>query len=155
MKWFAAASCAVFLLIVGVVYVTNSRRPLSEESRLSVNSYFAEEIQKKAFAFEAAHPKEDVAGFTGGVSGFLLLKAFPGFVPADFDGIQARSMSGESGGEYSEKDGRLSFFGHAASDSANIPSSEMEKLLANVSHRLSLPTRTTADIDALIAKISK
>jgi hypothetical protein len=155
-KLFLAAGIAIFIGSAVYLYAVAHPDPVIEpESEASVQAHFIEAIKAKASEYKERHPDVNLAGFSGGVSGFLLIKAFPGMVPADLAGIQGRSISGESGGEYSEREGKLSFFGHAASDSANIPDSEMPELLGNISRRLSMPVRTSADVDALVARISR
>jgi hypothetical protein len=152
------AALGIAFLIGGAIYLYAAAHPdvvVSEpESEASVQAHFMERVKAKASEYKEAHPDANLVGFSGGFSGFLLIQAFPGLVPADFAGIQGRSISGESGGEYSERDGKLSFFGHAASDSANIPDSEMPKLLHKISTRLSMPVRSSADVDAIIARIA-
>jgi hypothetical protein len=154
-KLFLAAGIAIF--IGSAVYLYAVAHPdvvIEPESEASVQAHFIEAIKAKASEYKAQHPDAKLAGFSGGFSGFLLVQAFPGLVPADLAGIQGRSISGESGGEYSEREGKLSFFGHAASDSANIPDSEMPKLLANISKRLSISVKSSAEVDELITRLT-
>lgn len=163
MKTLAVAACAMLLVGAGVYALKSHKSAGSREaavvekpqSREAINAYFAQKVEERASALRTEHPDKDIGGYTGGVSGFLVIETFPGLVPADFNAVEARSTSGESGGTYSEREGELSFFGHAASDSGNISPLGMATLLDNVSRRLSLPIRTTADIDTLLARISQ
>ncbi len=152
MQKLLALIVVVFLVGAGVYFLA-ANESAEPQTEVFVQSYFAEKIQQEASVFRANNPDKDFAGYTGGFSGFLIMDAFPGLVPSDFNGAAAKSYSGESGGEYSEKDGKLSFYGHAASDSANISPAGMATLLKNVSTRLSLEVRTTADIDTLLAAV--
>jgi hypothetical protein len=165
-KIFLIALGAIVIVGAAGMYVMKPEAPAPEEdisaggglssgSEMIMDVYFTQKMQAKADAFRAANPNLDVSGFSDGYSGFLYIKAFPGLKPSDFEGVIGRSFSGESGGEYSEREGQLSFMGHAASDSANIPAEGMATLLINISRRLSLPIYTEADVDVIIDKISK
>jgi hypothetical protein len=158
---------AVFavLLIGAGIYAMGPREaglkePEKEEripasgSEMIMDAYFTEKMHERADVFRAANPNVEVAGFSGGYSGFLYIKALPGLKPSDFEGVVAKSFSGESGGEYSVQEGQLLFTGHAASDSANIPAESMATLLINISRRLSLPISTEAEVDAIMERIS-
>jgi hypothetical protein len=159
-KIFLFALGAVLIIGAAGIYAMRPEAPASKEgipsgSEMIMDAYFTQKMQAKADAFRAANPNLDVTGFSHGYSGFLYIKALPGLKPSDFEGVIAKSLSGESGGEYSEREGQLSFMGHAASDSANIPAESMATLLINISRRLSLPIHTQADVDGILEKVSK
>ncbi len=87
-------------------------------------------------------------GLGGGVDGFVLVKTYPNLVPSDFIGVLA------GGGEYGVYGGKLQFTGHAASNSAVLTKEGMKTLLENIALRLGMPASTTAEVDAILAKIS-
>jgi hypothetical protein len=165
-KFFIAALGIMLIVGAAGIYAMRPEVPAPEEdisaggglasgSEMIMDAYFTQKMQAKADAFRAANPNLDVYGFSHGYSGFLYIKALPGLKPSDFNGVIGKSFSGESGGEYSEQEGKLSFMGHSASDSANIPAESMATLLINISQRLSLPITTEAGVDAILEKISR
>lgn len=82
-----------------------------------------------------------------GYTGFMFIDAFPHLIPEDFMGINTPY------GSFEVRDGKLSFFGNAPSNAADMTVEGMEKLLENIAKRLALPATSVEEVDAILARI--
>lgn len=141
-------SAVVVLLLVGIAayaLFTNSaaNNPLPEEaSGTPLSEYFQAELT------EPVSPDGPIP--IEGYDAELLLGRYPGLAPEDFDGVAALQ------GHYTFEEGEAVFtlteaFEHSAA--RTVSPEGYAVLLENVSARLSVPARTEAEIDALIAAL--
>lgn len=116
-----------------------------EETEAAHAAYF----QERMVARGVADIGQPIEGFDSG----LLMRAFPGLVPADFDGVETFE------GRYETSPG-AEMVTFVRGTSTAISSAERTvstagygTLLANVSRRLALPITSEADVDTLIDRI--
>lgn len=110
-----------------------------------VLSYFTDSLIAKTKSSVAHYEK---LGFGGGVDGFTLLTLYSNLKPADF-----MHVSGYQG-DYSVENGKLTFTGNAASNSAVLMKEGMIVLLNNLSERLHVRAAQKSDIDTILSKMS-
>lgn len=115
-----------------------------DKTATHLGNYFAERI----FEEGTKNGFIPIEGFTAE----LLIRAFPGLLASDFEGVETYE------GVYSVKGGELQF---TRTQSQPISTAEQtvsrigyETLLENVSVRLSHPVYATSDVDALIERIT-
>jgi heat shock protein HslJ len=114
--------------------------PIDDELAL----YFADTVTNNVIAQTEGYEK---MGLGGGVTGFLIMKAYTGLVPSDFALVRAQ------GGNYLVQDGKLYYNGNAASNSPVITPDGMKMLLANASRRLNITVTSKAHIDRLLDSV--
>lgn len=144
-------SIAILLIIaLGTAYLiktntTDSTAEIPAPDSQELLSYFTSMIIANATSTIANYEK---LGLGGDIDGFTLLTLYPNLKPADFANVRAYQ------GNYSVVNGKLTFTGDAASNSAVLKKEGMETLLTNVSTRLQIPVADKTNINALIAKMN-
>jgi hypothetical protein len=150
MKKLIITIVAIFIIILSAVYLfrinsTDNIVDVAPAESENMLSYFTNTIMAHATSSINNYEK---LGMGGGIDGFTLLTLYPNIKPADFINVQAYQ------GDYTVENGKLTFTGHAASNSAVLMEEGMSTFLENVSARLKIPTTNKTDIDALIVKMS-
>lgn len=138
---------AFALIVAGLIYYLD--RPLPESSGKSAQTspaaaYFEERLTTLGI--------EDVGLPIEGFDSNILIIAFPGLIPADFDNVEAL------GGKYEVQSGTLEFIQASSSPISSadrtIAHKGYETLLVAVSKRLGKPARSDREVDAVIAAIN-
>ena len=134
----------VLLLITSAIVYLCTRPTISTPTEESL-SYFITTVTEQAKKIEGY----DKLGLGGGVDGFTLVKAYPGFIPADFENVPAYQ------GYYHEENTTLFYTGHAASNSGVLLQEGMKLLLENTSKRLQISAASKKEVDRLLTELTK
>ncbi|MCW3074665.1 MAG: hypothetical protein JWP69_1734 [Flaviaesturariibacter sp.] len=145
------ACFVIVYLIMSTIFISCADNKAPEQTPQSKTiteehlDYFSTALTEKSIPVAS---NADTIGLGSGVNGFLLRKAFPNLVPADFEGVLGRQ------GNYSVRNGELSFEGNAASTSANLTEEGFKRLLENCSNRLKIPVTGRRDVDTILSRLS-
>ena len=114
-----------------------------EDPHIDIYKFFSEELQR-AGVERVGQPIE-------GFSAFIYLEAFPGFEPADFDGVKSLE------GVYQIEGGKLSYARNASnqvtSAEETISEEGYQTLLENFSRRVGVEVVADVDIATLLEKL--
>ncbi|MCR4279648.1 MAG: hypothetical protein NUV78_02860 [Candidatus Zambryskibacteria bacterium] len=141
------------IIIVAVLLIGGfkmfDKTAVNNSTAANVNEEMAGYFQERMFTVGVADIGMPIEGFDAG----LLIMAYPGLVPADFQGVETVE------GKYEVTGDEIVFLRDASkpitSAEEMVSAEGYRTLLAKVSTRLKLPATTEAEVDLIVETLDK